>query len=178
MRSRALVALSFSLFSAACGYHVAGKADLVPKNIKTICIPAWGNNTTRYRLTDRLPENIAREFIARTRYKVVSDINSADAVLTGAVLNYVAIPTIYDAGDSNRPGTGRASGVQVIVTMQVTLTDRTTGKVIFTRPTFEAKERYEISIDPKAYFEESDAALDRLARDVSKTVVSAILENF
>jgi len=36
----------------------------------------------------------------------------------------------------------------------------------------------EISVDPRAYFEESDPAMERLSRDVARTVVSAILENF
>jgi hypothetical protein len=40
-------------------------------------------------------------------------------------------------------------------------------------------QRYEISVTfPKAYFEESDAALDRLSRDVARDLVSSILENF
>jgi hypothetical protein len=40
-------------------------------------------------------------------------------------------------------------------------------------------QRYEISVtSPQAYFEESDAALDRLSRDVARDLVSSILENF
>ena len=42
----------------------------------------------------------------------------------------------------------------------------------------EFRERYEISVDQKAYFEESDPALERLSRNVARTLVSAILENF
>ena len=57
------VHLRLILCSAAltsCGYHVAGKADLVPKTVNTIAIPAFGNITTRYKLTDHLPEAISR----------------------------------------------------------------------------------------------------------------------
>ena len=158
---------------SSCGYHVAGKADLVPKSIHTIAIPAFGNVTTRYKLTDRLPEAITREFIARTRYQIVTDPQAADAVLRGAVINYNAYPTIFDQR------TGRASGLQVSVIMQVSLTERASGKVLFTRPSFEVHQRYEISTtDAKAYFEESDIALNRLSGDVARDVVSAILENF
>ena len=157
---------------AACGYHVAGKADLVPKSVKTIAVPAFTNVTTRYKLTDRLPEAITREFISRTRYKIVTDPGQADAVLNGTVVNYVAYPTVFDQR------TGRASGLQVNVTMQVTLTERSTGKVLFTRPSFESHQRYEISLDSRQYFEESDTALERLSRDVARDVVSAILESF
>jgi PBP1b-binding outer membrane lipoprotein LpoB len=144
------------LVLTSCGYHVAGKADLVPKTVNTIAVPAFANITTRYKLTDHLPEAISREFITRTRYKIVNDQNQADAVLRGAIVNYVAYPTIIDQQ------TGRASGLSVNVTLQVTLTERATGKVI----------------NADTYFEESDAALDRLSRDVARDLVSSILENF
>ena len=50
-----------------------GTRDLVPKTVHTIAIPAFTNETTRYKLTDQLPEAIAREFISRTRYRIVTD---------------------------------------------------------------------------------------------------------
>jgi PBP1b-binding outer membrane lipoprotein LpoB len=162
----------FSLALSSCGYHVAGKADLVPKSVHTIAIPAFGNITTRYKITDHLPEAISREFITRTHYQIVNDANQADAVLRGSIVNYTAYPTIVDQQ------TGRASGLQVNVTLQVTLTERATGKVIYSRPSFEVHDRYELSINANTYFEESDAALNRLARDVARDLVSSILENF
>jgi len=160
------------LVLTSCGYHVAGKGDLVPKTVHTIAIPPFGNITTRYKLTDHLPEAISREFISRTRFQIVNDQNQADAVLRGSVVNYVAYPTTVDQQ------TGRASGLQMIVTLQITLTERATGKVIYSRPSFEARQRYELSINASTYFEESDAALDRLAHDVARDLVSSILENF
>ena len=74
----------------SCGYHVAGKADLLPKNISTIAIPAFSNATTRYKLADRLSAAVTHEFLARTRYHIVADSGQADATLTGAVVNYVS----------------------------------------------------------------------------------------
>jgi RNase P/RNase MRP subunit p29 len=165
-------AASLALLLSSCGYHIAGHSDLLPQTIKTIAIPAFANGTTRYKLTDRLPEAISREFLTRTRYKVVSDVNQADAVLRGTVINYSAYSTIFD------PVKGRATAVELHVTMQVSLTDRATGKVLFSRPSFEVREQYEISVDPSQYFEESDAALDRVSQQVARQVVSAVLENF
>ncbi len=169
---RAALAMCLPLLLGGCGYRVAGRGDLMPKNIKTIAVPAFGNVTTRYRLAERLPADIAREFISRTRYRVVADPNQADAVLTGVLIGYRADPVVFD------PAAGRASGLQAVVQLQVTLTDRASGAVIFTRPNMDVKERYEISIDPKAYFDESEAAMMRLSRDVARSVVSAVLENF
>ena len=63
--------------------------------------------------------------------------------------------------------------------MQVSLVDRATGKVIFTRPNFELHDRYEISVtNTSQYFDESGPGLDRLSRSVARNLVSAILDNF
>ena len=157
---------------AGCGYHVAGKADLVPKNIKTIAIPPFANVTTRYKLTDKLPAAITREFNARTKYQIVTDPANADAILTGAVVNVFAYPTTFD------PVTGRAAAVQAHVIMQITLRDKATGKAIYQAPSLEFRQRYEISTDPSAYFDESTMAFERLSQEVARSVVTAVLELF
>jgi Lipopolysaccharide-assembly len=159
----------------SCGYGVTGKADLLPKSIGTIAIPAWGNQTERYKVGDRLAAALTREFITRTRYAIVSDPNQAEAVLTGSVLQVMPQPTVTGRVEGRAE---RAAGVQIMVVMQMRLTERATGKILFDRPRFEARQRYEISIDAAAYFEESASALDRLARDVARDAVSAILEGF
>src|SRR4051794_12860255 len=124
---RLLAILAGALLLNSCGYHVSNHMDSLPKKIHTIAIPAFTNLTTRYKLTDRLPANITREFISRTRYQVVADPSQADAILRGAVTNYVSYPTVFDQT------TGRASGVQMSVFLQLNLVDRQTGAVLFTR---------------------------------------------
>ena len=74
--------------------------------------------------------------------------------------------------------TGRASGVQFFATVSVTLTERKTGKVLYENPALQVRERYEISVQPELYFDESDAALERVSRQLARRVVSAILEGF
>ena len=170
--TRVAGALLLALLPAGCGYHVSGHADLLPKHVHSIAIPAFANLTVRYKLSDRLPAALTREFISRTRYRIVADPNEADAVLNGAVVAYRSYPTVLD------PVTSRASGAQLAVTLNVTLRERASGAVLFTRPSMEVRERYEISVDQRAYFEESDVALERLSRQVAKELVSAILEAF
>lgn len=157
---------------AGCGYHVAGRTDLLPDTVHTIAIPAFGNATIRYKLTDRMPQALAREFITRTRYRVVNDPGQADAVLNGTILSYANYPTVYD------PQTGRANVADLRVTLQVTLTERATGRVLYQRPSFDVSERYQISPVAAEYFEESDFALRRASEQVARQVVTAVLENF
>jgi hypothetical protein len=157
----------------SCGYHLAGQANLVPKTVHTIALPPFGNNTVRYKLSDLLPEDISRELISRTRYQIVNDPTQADAVLRGTVINYIAYPTLIDQA------TGRTSGLGINVRLEVSLVERSTGKVIFARPNFEAHERYELSVTNNIqYFDESGAALQRLSKDVARDLVTSILDNF
>lgn len=162
----------FSLILPSCGYKFAATDSLLPKTIHTIAVPAFNNQGIRYKLTDQLPEAISRELLTRTRYKVVSDPTTADAVLRGTVVNYAFNPTIFD------PATGRAAYAELHVTVTVSLTERATGKVLFERKNFAVRETYQISPDPTQYFEESDPALKRAGQQVARSVVSAILENF
>jgi outer membrane lipopolysaccharide assembly protein LptE/RlpB len=157
---------------ASCGYHTGGHADLLPPTLKTIAVPAFANATVRYKLTDRLPEAISRELLTRTRYRVVSNPGAADAVLHGTVITYTSFPTVFD------PATGRASAAEVHLTLRVILQDRATGKELFSRPSFEIRERYEVSLVAAEYFEESDDALDRVSKIAARQVVTGILDGF
>jgi hypothetical protein len=157
---------------AGCGYHVGGHANLLPKTIKTIAVPAFGNSTPNYRLPVLISADVTRELISRTRYKIVADPNQADAILVGTMTTFASYPIIFDQLS------GRATGVQAVVTLQVTLRDRESGKVLFSRPSLEFRAVYEIATDPQQYFDESGTAIQRLSRDVARSVVTAILENF
>jgi hypothetical protein len=166
-----LSALALAVGLSSCGYHVAGKTNLLPTTVQTIAVPAFSNSTTVYKLTDQLTEAVTREFISRTKYHITADPNAADATLRGWVTQVSIFPTVYD------PVTFRAANVEVHVNLKLQLTDRS-GKVLFDRPGMEARERYEVSVDPTVYFDESEFAMRRLSKDVAKTIVSAILENF
>jgi hypothetical protein len=119
-----------------------------------------------------LATELTRELHARTKYIIVKDPTQADAVLKGVIAKFVNFPTIAD------PTSGRATGAGCVVTMNLTLTDRRSGKVLFSQSGVEYRERYEVSIDPKTYFDESDTALERLSRDLAQSIVTAILEKF
>lgn len=165
-----LVALA--LVGSGCGYHISGHGDTMPKTLHTVAIQSFGNNTLRYKLARLLPSDIGRELISRTKYKLIADTSEADAVLSGSLVNYSAFATVVN------PNTYAATTVQVIVVVNITLTERATGKVLYTRQGLEVRERYEIASELSQYFDESGTAMERVSRDVARTVVSGILEGF
>ncbi len=163
--------LLLGLAAAGCGYHVGPQGSLLPKTIHTVAIPQFGNVTIQYKLASYMSEAVTREFITRTRYKVVANPAAADATLYGSIVNYSSNATVSD------PTTGRGTGAQIIVNVQVKLVAKD-GKVLFTRPNYVYLDRYQISIYPGQYIDESQATLQRISRDLAKAIVAAVLENF
>jgi hypothetical protein len=167
-----MIAAIPALLLAGCGYHIAGKASLLPENIHTIAVAPWGNVSVRYTLSNYLSAAVSRELVSRTRYRLVSDPAKADVVLYGSIANMVqGGSALYDEA------TRRTTAGQVAVYLQFKLVDRT-GKTLIDKPGLVYQQPYEISTDSRQYFDESEAALQRLSTDVAKSVVSAILEQF
>jgi hypothetical protein len=168
----AILVLVVFLLTAACGYHVGGKADTVPKSVETIAVLPFTNGSNRYRLSDKMQQAISRELVSRTRFRVVRDPDAADAVLQGSLGNVLTYPVVFD------PATNKTTIVQISVFVQAKLTDRKTGKVLYDRPLSEVRNNYEISLYANQYFDESELALERVSSDLARNLVSGILENF
>ncbi len=159
-------------YVAACGYHVAGRSDALPKGIHVIAIPALENATNSYRIEQKLTSATVHEFLAATPYKISSDPSGADAVLRGKVLTVETVPLLFDTQS------GRATTMLVILRCEVTLTQTEPQKILYHSDKFIFRNEYEISTDVKSFFEEQDPALDRLARDFAQRLVASITENF
>jgi hypothetical protein len=156
----------------SCGYHVAGRGDRLPPDVRSIAIPIFTNSTHQYHIEQKVSAAITREFIARTKYQVTVDPAGADAVLKGDIKDVRAGVVAYDLA------TGRATTMQVQVLAQIDLVNQHTKKVLFSNHSYTFREEYQISQNPSTLFEEQDPALDRLSRDLARTLVTAILENF
>jgi hypothetical protein len=58
------------------------------------------------------------------------------------------------------------------------MTDPSKKTIYYQNKNFTFREEYEISSDPKQFFQEDSPALERLSRQFAQTLVSGILENF
>jgi len=151
---------------------VAGKGARIPPDVKTIAVPAFVNESNRYRIEQWLSAAVTQEFIERTKIRIVSNPARADAVLTGTVKDVRAGVVTFDLQ------TGRATTLQIQVTAAVELVDLHTRKTIFGNNNYVFREEYQVSQTTSELFEEDEPALKRLSRDLARTLVTEILENF
>jgi len=170
-RTWTLLALG-SLCLSGCGYHVAGRGDSLPKTIHVIAVPALENKTASYRIEQKLTAATVHEFLVKTKYRVVSEPQSADAVLRGKVLSVEAVPLLFDTTSQ------RATTMLVTVKCEVTFTESESQKVLYHTDNFLFRNEYEISTDIPSFFGEQEPALDRLAQDFAMRLVAAVTENY
>jgi outer membrane lipopolysaccharide assembly protein LptE/RlpB len=172
-RAVALCAVLFAAASVAtgCGYAVAGRASKMPPDVHTIAVLPLVNKTSTYRIEQRMTNAVVREFLERTKYRIVPTDKDADAVLSGEISSIEASAVTYDYT------TGRATTMLVTVTMKVRLEDRD-HKVLYQNDNYVFRQPYEISTDVTSFFQEEGPALDRMSQDFASRLVADILENF
>ncbi len=179
IRIAVLAATSLSTVLSGCGYHVAGRnTSTLPKSIHVIAVPTLENKTTTYRVEQKLTAATIHEFLAKTSYRVVSDPQGGDAVLTGKVLSVEVVPLLFQATSTTTTSTAQATAMLVTMKCDITLTDRSNDKILYHNSNFVLRNQYELSTDVRSFFQEGDPALDRMARDFAARLVAAVTENF
>src|SRR6266850_1969945 len=161
-----IVIASLAFITSGCGYRLAGK-KLNGGEGQTIAVPTFVNRTTSYRIEQRLTEAVRREFIRRTRFNVVP-AETGDVVVAGEVLNFVAVPIIFNEK-------GRGSSYSVLVDLNVRLTDTRTGAVLFQSDRWTFRDVFELAQDSSDFVPEDTAAVDRLVRRFASSLVASVL---
>jgi hypothetical protein len=158
-----------------CGYQVAGRANSLPPDIRTIAVPIFKNETSQFKVEQTLTSAVVQELIDRTKFRVTTNPDGADAVLRGTVKR---IRTGVVTFNSQPWAATTLETLQIEVITGVTLVDEHTRRTVFSNPDYLFRQQYQVSSAPSTLIEEDPAALDRLSRDFARTLVTDILENF
>lgn len=172
--SRIIILLAILLLTCSfkeC-YKQAGKGDALPQHIKTLAIPAFQNPSLRFKVEQRFTSAMIDEVLRRQRtLQVVAKAEGADAVMFGTIKQFAYRGVLLD-------DFGRARVFEITVVAGITVKDQTKNKVIFDNQNYVFKTEYEITGDPNSFFNEEGPAVNRLARDFAKSVLTTILEGF
>jgi Lipopolysaccharide-assembly len=175
---RAAIILTLAMVSSSCGYALAGRGSFLPDYIRVVGIPPIENRSTYQQVELVLTDKIRTEFIGRGKYTVVSEASGSDAVLSGEITGISAQPVSFNESQL-------ASRYLFIMTMKVQLTDTRTNMVLWSNDAMTFREESELTtrsssgiIDAGAFLDQERSSFDRIAGDVARTVVTAILEAF
>ena len=166
-----------ALTSSGCGYALAGRGSFLPPDIRTVGIPQLLNQSTFFNVEQVLTEKIRAEFIGRGKYRVVADATGIDALLSGTVTGISVQPVGFTEQQL-------ASRYLFTLTMRVQFVDARTTQVLWSNESLTFREEYELStrsntaLEGAEFLTQERSSFDRIASDVSRTVVTAILEAF
>jgi outer membrane lipopolysaccharide assembly protein LptE/RlpB len=186
------VALAAAWLVGGCGYHLAGHSDMLPKSIHVIAVPTMENKTSTFKIEQSLTAATIHEFLAKTNYKIVSDPNAADAVLTGRVLGMEVVPLLFQSTPNQPSGSQtQAQATAMLVTMkcEVTLRDSENDKVLYHTDNFVFRNEYQLAgavttsgtftrAQVESFFQEGQPALERMSKDFATRLVAAVTENY
>ena len=143
----------------------------LPKNIKTVAVPAFQFEAKgmRYRVESRFTEAVTRESIRRGNgLKVQGTRTGADAVVEGTIRDFSFSGVLLDRE-------GRARVYEVTIIGSVTIRDLKQNTILYDNQNFVFRDSFEFSEDPRSFFNEEDPAVERMARAFAESVVSAVV---
>lgn len=172
--SRPAAILLLALLMAGCGYGLAGQSSFIPERIGSIGVPPFENETTRAELEQRISESVLDELLRRGkgRFSIVAGRENVDAVLEGVVTGYNKAPVSFGS-------TGRATRQEITITARVALIETDPETILWSQENFVFRRQYDIEESgQEQFFDREIVAIEELARDFAKAVVTSLLEGF
>jgi hypothetical protein len=165
-----------ALLQAGCGYSLAGRGSFLPAHIKIIGVPIFVNHTPVFEIEQKITAKVQAELIGRGRYEVKPDRQNVDAVLLGEVQAVALAPAAFNDQQ-------QATRYAITIVAKIEFRDLKTDKVLWANPALAFSEQYDVAttqtaLDPNAFLGQNANAMERLASEFARTIVSAILESF
>jgi hypothetical protein len=170
-----IVVLLALCISAACGgYSLAGRGSFLPPHIRTIGVPMFTNLTPVFDVERKVTERVVSELIGRGKYKIDRTATGVDAVLAGEISSITIVPSAFNAQR-------QATRYTLVLTAKIEFRDLKENKVVWSNPSMQFRDDYDVTAtvtDANAFFGQDVNAMDRMAAEFARTLVSAILEAF
>ncbi len=170
MKTKLPLILVLCAFAAGCGYGLRGTGTFLPPHIKTVCVPMFKNETTRFQLDLKLTQAVINEFVSRSKVSITADDTKADAVLMGDVQTFVVRPIALSSQ-------GGADRYNITVIARIVLRDKVKNRIIFANPSFMYIGEYEVSEGADFESQETEA-IDQIAEKFARSLVMTMLEGF
>ncbi len=167
---RGLATVLLLVFLVGCGYHFKGKENNLPKDIKSISIPIFKNETTETNIENLFTNALIAQFVRSKEFKIV-DVDKADAVIYGVLKEYHNDTLTYAGG-------GKVSQYRVRVVAEVSLVRRKTGEIIWKAKHLSEFEDYNASTNTIENEANKKKAITRLAKFMAEIIHDRMLENF
>ena len=162
--------LAFNVMFAGCGYRLATPVNPLLEGITTIAIPFFKNKTFEPEIETIFTYAFINEFVESRRLQVVN-VEDADVVFYGTVANLRENTIAYDRDN-------KALEYRVHVTLDLTLEERSGGKILWKRKKMTHSEEFPVSGNIVLSETAKRKSLEILAGDLAERVHDSIMLGF
>jgi outer membrane lipopolysaccharide assembly protein LptE/RlpB len=173
-RRNSAIVLGALLFAAAtitlaagCGYY--GTSSRTAKDIKSVAVPFFENDTSEPNLEITVTERVINNLVDDNTLKVTAE-EYADAVLTGQIIDFINRPFAFNQ-DLN------ATEYHVVIRVRATLFNRRKNEPIWSNQVFSGDGSYFVeAVDAPA--QTFDGAVEESVREITERILNMTVQTW
>jgi hypothetical protein len=167
------VFLLAALLSAVwgCGYAFAPQGDHIDRSIRTIYVEPFGNKTAQAEAENLVRTAFIDQVIQNTRFRVVPEVEQADAVVSGNILAINTLAISYRKSIL-------AAEERMMSTLETSLRETAGGKILWASRGVAGYVDYELQDDINLLPAARKRALTKLSRDTAEKALNMMMSNF
>ena len=155
----------------SCGYTFAPQGEHIDSRIKNIYVEPFGNKTAQAEIENFMRTAFIDQIIQNSRFKAVPNIEQADAIISGNILN-LNTKTL-----SHRKSI-LAAEERMTVTLEAAFREKDSGKILWSSRNVIATVDYKLQDDMNSMSADKKRALDKLSRDTAEKAFNLMMANF
>lgn len=164
------ICLFFTLI-ISCGYTFAPQGEYIDKRITTVYVQAFANKTSQAELENYVRTAFIDQFILSNRFKIVQNVESADAIIQGSVLNINTSPLSY------RVNTLVAEERATMV-LEINFREKESGKTIWSSKNLTGKVEYKMVNNINMFPATRKDAFIKLSNDTAEKAFNMMMSGF
>ena len=152
---------------AGCGYSLR---PTLPSGLKTLHVPTLVNQTQEPGIKDFLTQALIQAVVNSGLAKIATGA-TADAVLEGKIVGYTLTSLAFNS-------TSNVTQYRLVVALSLTLRDVKKNEIVWKQDRIEDRADFQVTGTVTLNLVRENAALQRAAIDVSRSIVSFAFERF
>ncbi|HNY51349.1 MAG TPA: LptE family protein [Smithella sp.] len=165
-----VICISCSLLFG-CGYSFAPRGESIDNHIQKIYVDAFENRTDQAGIENYIRTAFINQFIQSSRFKIASNIEVADAIVRGKIINLHTSTLSHRKSDL-------AAEERATMILDVVFEDSTNGKTIWRSKDLTDSVDYALNEDINLLSNTKKQALIKLSNDMAEKAFNLMMSGF
>jgi hypothetical protein len=165
------ILLLLPLFGLACGYHFSPGGEHIDKNIRTVYVENFKNQTSEANIENYIRNALINAFRKRSRFDLADSKETSDAYISGSVNRSDISHLSYTRSDVAKEN-------EMTLIWAIAFKKTSNNEIVWTNSNFTGKEAFLVNSDPSRTERNRKNALKKLADDMAERAYRNIMSGF